>query len=109
MKLEIRDGHVVERVTHELTDIEAYDVRKHLAADGIPVVLGKDVDQVLHIWALAPMPTRDEVRALAAFRAVTDARLAFHAVPACPIHGVDGAPTQGCKFCARTGREAGRA
>lgn len=32
--------------------------------------------------------------------------LAFHAVPVCPIHGTDGAPTQGCQFCARAGREA---
>lgn len=78
MKLEIRDGHVVERIAHQLTDVEAYALRGQLAAQGIRVVLGQDVHRVLHIWALEPTTTRQEVRALAAFRERTDAPLAFH-------------------------------
>lgn len=76
--IQIRDGHVIERAAHELTDVEAYTVRGQLAAAGIRVVLGQDIDRVVHIYALAPTSTRQEVRALAAFQAVTDSRLAWH-------------------------------
>lgn len=103
----IRDGHVVERPAHELTDAEAYAVRQQLADHGIPVAFGRDIDAVLHVWALAPTSTADEVYALRQVKALTDARVDWHGVPVCPIHGT-GTPTQGCSFCARTGREVAR-
>lgn len=72
------NGTVVGRIAHELTDVEAYTVRGQLAAEGIRVVLAADIDRVLHIYALLPVTTRQEVRALSAFAEVTDARLAWH-------------------------------
>lgn len=78
MITQIRDGRAVDVVRHELTDVEAYRVRGQLAAAGIRVVLGKDVDRVLHIYALTELTTEQEVRALAAFRALTDCRMAWH-------------------------------
>lgn len=84
MKLEIRDGHVIERVTHHLTPTEAYAVRGQLATQGIRVLLGYDVHHVLHIYALDPTSTEQEVQALRAFTAVTDAPVHWHqAVTAC--------------------------
>lgn len=78
MITEIRDGRPVDRIGHELTDVEAYQVRGRLAAEGIRVVLGKDVDRVVHIYALEPTTTAQEVRAIGAFREITDCRLAWH-------------------------------
>jgi hypothetical protein len=100
----IVDGHVVEAPARELTQVDAYLVRKHLADQGIRVVLGRDIDRVLHIWALTPTTTAQEVAALRAFAAATDARLAWHGVPVCPIHGAS-TPTEGCSLCGRAGRE----
>lgn len=71
-------GRVVEQVTHELTDTDQTQVTAALAAHGIRVEPVVDVFHVLHLWALAPVTTRQEVEALRAFRAVTDARLIWH-------------------------------
>lgn len=78
MTIAIRDGHVVDTPARELTDVDAYQVRGQLAAQGIRVVLGTDIDHVVHIYALDPTSTAQEVRAIAAFRERTDCRLAFH-------------------------------
>jgi hypothetical protein len=74
----LADGRPIDRIAHQLTDVEAYAVRAQLADEGIRVAFGQDIDSVLHIYALDPVDTRAEVRALAAVGRVTDARLAFH-------------------------------
>lgn len=74
----LADGRPVDLIAHQLTDVEAYTVRAQLADQGIRVVLGQDIDRVLHIYALEPVDTRAEVRALAVVWKFTDARLAFH-------------------------------
>lgn len=71
-------GHVVERPAHELTDAEQVRIVLSLAEQGIHVVTALDLDDVLHLWATEPTSTVQEVRAIAAFAGVTDARLAFH-------------------------------
>jgi hypothetical protein len=71
-------GHVTERVARELTPVKQILVTAMLAAHGIHVEAVIDVFNVLHVWALRPATTRQEVEALAAFRAVTDARLVWH-------------------------------
>lgn len=74
----ISNGHAVDRIAHEITDAEAHRVTLALAAQGIRVRPATDVDRVLHLWALAPVSTKQEVKAIAAFRLVTDSRLAWH-------------------------------
>jgi hypothetical protein len=74
----IRDGHVVDHIAHELTDREATRISRTLARDGIRVEPVADPFGVLHLWALAPTSTLQEVTALAAFAAETDCRLAWH-------------------------------
>lgn len=73
----ILGGHVIDQPVRELTDTDAHLVTATLAAAGIrvePVLC----DQVVHLWAKRPTTTEQEVRALAAFREVTDCRLAWH-------------------------------
>lgn len=76
---EIRDGHIHEHVGRELTDDELARIAKRVAkTEGVRVEPVVDVFHVLHLWALAPCDTRQEVRAIAAFQGETDARLAWH-------------------------------
>jgi hypothetical protein len=75
---EIRDGHVVDRIAREITDAEAHRITIALAAQGIRVEPVVDAHHVLNLWAKTPCTTAQEVVALAAFKAVTDARLAWH-------------------------------
>lgn len=72
-------GHVVDRIAHELTDAETLRITTALAVQGIRVEPVVDVYHVLHLWALAPVTTRQEVRAIGAYRQVTDCRIAWHA------------------------------
>jgi hypothetical protein len=76
--LAILNGHVVERPVRELSDTDAHHVRAQLAATGVQVVVGMDLDHVVHIFAIEPVSTEQEVRALAAFMRRTDCRLAWH-------------------------------
>lgn len=79
MRTEIIGGHVVDRIAHQLTDTEATVITKVLAAEGIRVEPTEpDLYGVVHLWALQPVDTPGEVRALRAFRAVTDAPLHWH-------------------------------
>lgn len=72
-------GRVVERVTRELSDADQARITQALAEHGIRVEPVIDVLHVLHLWALQPTTTRQEVEAIAAYSAATDARLFFHA------------------------------
>lgn len=76
MKLEIRDGHVVSRVTRPLRWPEAGDLSAKLGREGILVLI--EAGPVVHLTALAPTTTWQEVRALALVAERTDARLAWH-------------------------------
>jgi hypothetical protein len=71
-------GRVIERVTSELSPAKQIVVTAALAEHGIYVEPVINVFHVLHLWALHPTTTRQEVEAIAAFHAVTDARLAWH-------------------------------
>lgn len=74
--IEIRDGRAVHVVTRPLTPHAASRIAAALARDGIDVL--PEVGPVVHVTALAPTSTPQEVAALTAFRAATDARLAWH-------------------------------
>jgi hypothetical protein len=71
-------GHVVDVIAHELTDRETAELTAALAAAGIRVAPVTDIYHVLHLWALQPTTTAQEVAVLAAFGKVTDCRLAWH-------------------------------
>jgi hypothetical protein len=73
-----KTGHVVERVAHQITDTELHRITVGLAERGIRIAPSVDVYRVVHLWAQQPTTTVQEVRAIAAFRTVTDARLAWH-------------------------------
>lgn len=78
MRTEIIRGHVVDIIRRELDDNEQHQLAADLAAQGIRVAPVVDIFHTLHLWAMTPCTTRQEVRALAAFRARTDCRLAWH-------------------------------
>jgi hypothetical protein len=78
MRTEIRDGHAVDVIVRELDDQEQHRIAVDLAAQGIRVEPVLDPFHVLHLWALTPCTTEQEVQALTAFRARTDCRLAWH-------------------------------
>jgi hypothetical protein len=93
MRNEIRHGHVVDIIRRELDDHELADIAAVLAQQGIRVAPVVDVYHTLHLWALAPMTTRQEVRAVAAYRNETDCRIDWH--------GAEAAKDQRCpKGCA---------
>lgn len=71
-------GRVVGIVVRELDDDQAHRITTALAAEGIRVEPVVDIDHVLHLWALGPVSTEQEVRALNAYAAETDCRLAWH-------------------------------
>lgn len=72
-------GTRIDLVGHEITTSEAATVAKVLAAEGIRVEPTEpDFFGVVHLWAKVPIGTAGEVRALRAFRAVTDSPLAWH-------------------------------
>jgi hypothetical protein len=78
-------GRAVEQVAHELTQVEAATVVKVLAAEGIAVEPTEpDFFGVIHLWAKRPTDTAGEVRALRAFRAVTDQTLHWHGAGVAP-------------------------
>jgi hypothetical protein len=78
VRTEIRDGHAVDVILCELDDQEQHRIAVDLAAQGIRVAPVLDPFHVLHLWALVPLSTEQEVQALAAFHARTDCRLAWH-------------------------------
>jgi len=71
-------GRTQEIVAHELTHREQHHITKTLRKQGIRVEPAIDAFHVLHLWAREPMSTTQEVYAIAAFKAVTDARVDFH-------------------------------
>jgi hypothetical protein len=71
-------GRTFEVVQHEMTPREQRRTLRALARQGIQVEPAIDAFHVLHLWAKAPLSTIEEVWAIAAFAAVTDARIAFH-------------------------------
>lgn len=76
----IRDGHVVERPARPLGPRTASVVAERLAADGIDLLV--ETGPIVHVTALTPVTTEQEVAALAAFLDVTDSRVAFHGAEA---------------------------
>jgi hypothetical protein len=65
-------------VAQYLNGIPGFCLVNALAEQGIPLRVVEDRHHVLHLHALAPMTTDQEVHALRAFAAVTDQRLAWH-------------------------------
>lgn len=63
-------------VLHPLSPVEAEAIKERLAADGIPVTIR--VGDWVHLYPAGPVDTEGEVRALAAVKAVTDARVDWH-------------------------------
>jgi hypothetical protein len=78
VRVEIRNDHVVDVIRCELDDDEQHRIAAALAEQGIRVEPVIDIYHVLHLWALAPCSTAQEVRALTAFHDATDCRLAWH-------------------------------
>lgn len=78
MRTEIRNGHCVDVIRCELDDGEQHRIAAALAEQGIRVEPVVDVFHTLHLWALQPVTTRQEVRAVAAYRNATDCRIDFH-------------------------------
>lgn len=78
MRVEIRNDHVVDVIRRELDDTEQHRIAAQLAEQGIRVEPVIDVYHVLHLWALEPTTTADEVRALRAFKDRTDCRVDWH-------------------------------
>lgn len=74
----LADGRAVDRVQHELTDADTIAISGELRPLGIDVEPAADIHGVVHLWALVELTTEQEVRALAAFTARTDARLCWH-------------------------------
>lgn len=75
----ISDGRAVNRIAHEITDREAHIVSRVLATQGIHVEPTEpDVYGVVHLWAMRPVTTAQEVRAIAAFKAISDGLFHFH-------------------------------
>jgi hypothetical protein len=72
------NGRVIGVIVRELDDDQAHRITAALGEQGIRVEPIVDVYHVLHLWALAPTSTAQEVTALAAFSAETDCRLAWH-------------------------------
>lgn len=68
--------HVHDRVLHPLTEWEAEAISDDLAEAEVPVMV--QVDDVVHLWALEPVGIEQEVRALYAVAAVTDALVRWH-------------------------------
>lgn len=75
----LADGRAVDRIAHHLTGTEASVVSRVLATRGIHVEpTDPDIDGVVHLWATRPVTTAQEVRALAAFKAISDGPFHFH-------------------------------
>lgn len=74
----IRDERAVDLTAHEITDREAARISRTLARDGIRIEPVSDPFGVLHLWALEPCTTVQEVCALRAFLELHDGRVAFH-------------------------------
>lgn len=90
-------GHTtyVGVITRPLCTADAATITDVLAEVGIPVrvVAGP----IVHLYALAPVSTRDEARVLAAVSSCTDARAAWCG-PRRPVEPA-------CLLCGRTGLE----
>lgn len=82
MRVEILDGHVVDVACRELDDTEQAEIAAALTWLGIEVAPVVDVFHTLHLWALAPTTTAQEVLAVASYRRCTDCRIDFHAAVA---------------------------
>lgn len=90
MRIVIADpetGRTQEIVQHELTRRQQHRITKQLARQGIQVEPAIDVFHVLHLWAKTPLSSAQEMTALRAFTAVTDARIAWHAAGAVSVDG----------------------
>jgi hypothetical protein len=65
-------------VAQRLDGIRAFCLVTAFADQGVPLRVVEDRRHVVHLHALAPMTTAQEVHALRAFAAITDQRLAWH-------------------------------
>jgi cytochrome b len=75
--IQIRDGHVIDVVARPLHWLVAAIVAEHLSHEhGIRIRI--QLGPVVHLTALRPVTTEQEVVALRALRRFTDAPLAWH-------------------------------
>lgn len=63
-------------IARPLVAADAHVLTKVLADVGLPVRV--EAGPIVHLYALAPISTRDEVRVLAAVGCVTDCRICWH-------------------------------
>lgn len=68
----------VGRIARPLDGIAAFCLVSALADQGVPLRVVEDGRKIVHLHALAPTTTADEVRAIRAFSSITDARIAWH-------------------------------
>lgn len=79
MRTLIANGHVIDVVGHRIAQAEAAAVCNVLrAVEHIPLTADVAFDGTVHIRPQRELSTADEVTALRAFAAVTDARLIWH-------------------------------
>jgi hypothetical protein len=71
-------SRTVAVVARPLTGVEANAIGVALNQRHIPVAVSVDACHVIHLWPWLPLTTTDEVRAMRAFAAVTDAPLRWH-------------------------------
>lgn len=93
----------VNVIARELTDHELIGIAMGLAAQDIWVSPTVDVFHTLHLWALEPYSTEQEVKALRAFAEHTDCRIDWHgkvAAKHCPIHAE---ALASCSLCRQAG------
>lgn len=69
-------GHVVERAARPLPWTAASQLAEDLARDGIYVLI--EAGEVVHLTALVPTTTAQEVRVLRETLLLTDSRIAWH-------------------------------
>ena len=78
MKLLIREHQTIQITEHPIDEQRQAEIARALAEQDIRIEPAEDFFGTIHLNALAPVTTEQEVAALAAFRAVTDMPLAWH-------------------------------
>lgn len=71
-------SRTVNVITRPLDPAVAAEVAAQLSRDGLPVLPAVDEHEVVHVWGLRSTTTAEEVTALRAFTAVTDAPIRWH-------------------------------
>lgn len=77
MKLLIREHQTIQVAEHPITEQRQAQIARSLAAAGIRITPEEDVFGVIHLHALEPVTTEQEVAVLAAYFAETDMPLAW--------------------------------